>query len=123
MVKESDITKEKKMINLYYSHIGDGYLLDALKNYCNAQGFGIEDVWCVFSNEYEPWEEDYFGETGIAYYFDYPAVEKDEVLILDYTTFYNYLLNACNDYIYRNPNDELEAKKYLNEIGNKFEII
>lgn len=30
--------KEKEMIKLYYSNLGDGYFLEALKNYSSGNG-------------------------------------------------------------------------------------
>lgn len=115
-------SKKEELLKLYYSHIGDGYFLDALNNFSNRQGFGIEDIWCVFANEYEPWEEDYFGETGVAYYFDYPAIDKDEVLTLDKDSFYKYLLDASEDYLTRNLTDEQKVKKHLKIIKRKLHI-
>lgn len=119
MMQES---KKEKLLKLYYSHIGDGYFIDALNNFCNRQGFGIEDIWCVFANEYESWEEDYFGENGVAFYFDYPAVEKDEVLTLDEKSFYKYLLEVSKDYLTRNPTDEQKVKKLLKKIKYNLNI-
>ncbi|PDZ11513.1 ribonuclease toxin immunity protein CdiI [Bacillus pseudomycoides] len=115
-------SKKEELLKRYYSHIGDGYFLDALNNFSNRQGFGIEDIWCVFANEYEPWEEDYFGETGVAYYFDYPAIDKDEVLTLDKDSFYKYLLDASEDYLTRNLTDEQKVKKHLKIIKRKLHI-
>lgn len=48
-----------KYIKYYYEHIGEKNLLKALTNYSDSRGFGIEDIWCCFANEYEEWEEDY----------------------------------------------------------------
>ncbi|MDN4620990.1 hypothetical protein QCD85_22930 [Paenibacillus sp. PsM32] len=55
---------------MYYRHIENGYFLDALKNYAISTGFGLESIGCVFAEELKEWEDDYLGDTGIAYYFD-----------------------------------------------------
>ncbi|WP_034868831.1 hypothetical protein [Clostridium lundense] len=47
-----------KYIKYYYEHIGEKNLLKALTNYFDSRGFGIEDIWCCFANEYEEWEEE-----------------------------------------------------------------
>ncbi|WP_441005643.1 ribonuclease toxin immunity protein CdiI [Paenibacillus sp. PsM32] len=57
-------------MDLYYRHIENGYFLDALKNYAISTGFGLESIGCVFAEELKEWEDDYLGDTGIAYYFD-----------------------------------------------------
>ncbi|MGF7035355.1 hypothetical protein J2T17_006363 [Paenibacillus mucilaginosus] len=36
--------KELELIGLYYSNLGDGYFLDALKNFSNGEGFGIGEI-------------------------------------------------------------------------------
>ncbi|OKP83023.1 hypothetical protein A3842_00695 [Paenibacillus sp. P3E] len=114
---------EKELLDMYYRHLEGKYFLDALKNYCNGNGFGgSESVWCVFAGELDEWEEGYFGDAGVCYFFDYPAVEEDQTLVLDYLTFYQYLNEASKDYLIRNPivTDEVEAR--LMEIKQKFNI-
>ena len=114
---------EKKLIDLYYFSIGDGNFIKALEKYCNGNGFGgSECVWCVFAGELEEWDEGYFGETGVCYFFDYPAVDEDQTIVLDYPTFYYYLKEASTEYLIRHPNakDEIEAR--LEQIKQKFNI-
>jgi len=118
----NDMENTDKHIKYYYEHIGDGYFKKALSNYSESRGFGIEDIWCCFANEFEAWEEDYFGEEGVAYYFDYPAVEKDCIVILSYSEFYKYLTEACEEYIKRNVNEEKEVKVYLKKIKENFKL-
>lgn len=111
-----------KYIKYYYEHIGEKNLLKALTNYSDSRGYGIEDIWCCFANEYEEWEEDYFGESGVAYYFDYPAVEKDCTVILNYSEFYKYLSVECEEYIKRNVDKEKEANEYLEKIKENLKL-
>lgn len=114
---------EKELLEMYYRHLEGKYFLDALENFCNGNGFGGSDcVWCVFAGELEEWDEGYFGETGVCYFFDYPAVEKDQAIVLEYPTFYNYLKDACTDYLIRHPNVKDEVKARLDEIKQKFNI-
>ncbi|AIQ53438.1 ribonuclease toxin immunity protein CdiI [Paenibacillus sp. FSL R7-0331] len=114
--------KELELIDLYYSNLGDGYFLDALKNYSNGEGFGLGGIWCVFAEELQPWEEGYFGEHRVTYYFDYPAVEKDEILVVDNNVFYRYLQEAVDKFLRRNPSCELEVKELLIAIKNKINL-
>lgn len=105
-----------KYIKYYYEHIGEKNLLKALSNYSDSRGFGIEDIWCCFANEYEEWEEDYFGESGVAYYFDYPAVEKDCTIILNYEEFYKYLFETCQEYIKKHEEEQVAIYEYLEKL-------
>lgn len=115
--------KEKELLNMYYRHLEGGYFLDALKNFCEEKGFGgSEHVWCVFANELNEWDEGYFGEIGVCYFFDYPAVEEDQTLVLDYATFYHHLKEASIDYLIHNPNAKVEVEARLKEIKKNLNI-
>ena len=119
----SENMREKDLIELYYANLGQSYFLDAIKNYCNRQGFGIGAIWCLFANELQPWEEGYFGETGVAYFYEHPAVEKDEVLVVDYDDFFYYLQKASKDFIERNPSRENEIFQYLEKIKRTLKLV
>lgn len=108
--------REAELIEFYYSNLSDSYFLDALKSYSNGKGFGIGEIWCVFAEEFEPWEEDYFGERKVSYYFDYPAVAKDEVLIVDESVFYRYLQEASIKFLKRNPAMETVVEEWMEKI-------
>lgn len=98
----TDDIEKKKLVMFYYKIMGDKLLPRILDRLTKGKGFGIENIWCVFAKDFEPWEDDYFGETGIAYYFDYPAVDKDKIVVLDYKTFYKYLEEITLKYLERN---------------------
>lgn len=121
--QSKDDEKKKALVKYYYQAMGDERFLKVLNKYANEQGYGIEHVWCTFANDFEPWEDDYFGETGIAYYFDYPAVEKDEIVILNYETFYRYLKEASIEYLERNSNNKEEVENLLKNIRERYNII
>ncbi|HZG76702.1 MAG TPA: ribonuclease toxin immunity protein CdiI [Paenibacillus sp.] len=112
--------KETELIRMYYTNLGDGYFLDALQNYTEGKGFGLGEIWCVFAGELKPWEEGYFGEDGVAYYFDYPVVEKDEVLVVNNDVFFRYLQQACSAFVERNPIHEAEVNELLVAIKNRY---
>jgi len=116
-------TLEKKLIDLYYFAIGDGNFIKALEKYCNGQGFGNEHIWCLFSGELEEWEEGYFGENGVCYFFDHPVVNEDVTIVLDYPTFYDYLKEASEAYLLQHSDDKDLVESRLNEIKLKFEIV
>jgi hypothetical protein len=116
IIDNEDKSKIKELLNLYYWVIGDERFLSVLDKYSNCEGFGVENIWCCFANEYEEWEEDYFGESGVAYYFDYPAVEKDCTIILNYEEFYKYLVETCEEYIKKHEEEKAVIYEYLDKI-------
>ncbi|MEN1988867.1 ribonuclease toxin immunity protein CdiI [Paenibacillus hubeiensis] len=116
-------THEKEMIDLFYFAIGGGNLLRALEKHSKGQGFGVEHIWCLFAGELEEWEEGYFGENGVCYYFDHPAVTEDEAIVLDYPTFYVYLKEASEAYLSRHSNDKDAIESWLHQIKQRFKIV
>jgi hypothetical protein len=118
----SDDKEKKDLVMYYYEVMGDKRLPKILNRLAKGEGFGIENIWCVFAKDFEPWEDEYFGETGVAYYFDYPAVEKDKVVILDYETFYKYLEEVTLGYLERNIEDKENIINLLKVVKEKFVI-
>lgn len=82
--------------------------MTVLEKYANGEGYGIEHVWCVFADDYEEREADYFGVEGIAIYFNYSAVEEEEEVVLKYEALYSYLKEIADSYLERHSENELE---------------
>lgn len=122
MESETIEDKNKELVNYFFQIMGDERFLTVLEKYANGEGYGIEHVWCVFADDYEEWEEDYFGNEGIAFYFDYPAVEEDEEVVLDYGTLYIYLREIADSYLVRHPENELEIGDYMKKIKERYKI-
>ena len=78
---------------------------------------------CTFAHEYHPGEEGYFGESGVCFSLQPPMAEIEENAIVDYDTFFKYLIEASEDYLTRNPNDTVQVEACLDVIKNKFMII
>ena len=72
-----------KHIKYYYEHIGDGYFKKALSNYSESRGFGIEDIWCCFANEFEAWETNAFD--GVFFVSNQYIVLKSDAVIVQQT--------------------------------------
>lgn len=122
IINNNDKSKIKELLNLYYWVIGDDRFISILEKYSEGEGFGIEDIWCCFANEYEEWEEDYFGESGVAYYFDYPAVKEDCTIILSNKEFYKYLTEKCEEYVEKYEDKKDIVFNYLNKIKIKLNL-
>ncbi|MFM9278476.1 ribonuclease toxin immunity protein CdiI [Paenibacillus jiagnxiensis] len=117
---EYSFEKNKKLIlDYYYKVLGDARFLTILESYSKGEGYGVEAVWCVFAHEFKPWEEDYFGDTGVIYYFEYPIVPEEESVILDNNAFIKYLKEASVDYLTRYPDQHPIVEDYISKIENK----
>ncbi|MEG1285267.1 MAG: ribonuclease toxin immunity protein CdiI [Romboutsia sp.] len=116
----NNILDKKKLLEYYYNYkkfTKGEHLLKTLERHSNFQGDAIsQEVRCCFATEFYDWEEDYFGESGVAYYFDYPAVEKDCIVILTYEEFYKYLSDVCKKYVENNEEQKVVIYEYLNKI-------
>ncbi|WP_240342967.1 ribonuclease toxin immunity protein CdiI [Paenibacillus sp. ALJ109b] len=115
-----DNEKNRKMILSYYKVLGDDRFLTILDSYSKAEGYGVEAVWCVFAHEFKSWEEDYFGDTGVIYFFDYPIVPEEESVILDNEVFIKYLKEASAEYLTRHPNQLATVEDYIIRIEKEF---
>lgn len=84
-----EFSEKVELMRLYYKIIGDGKFMEAIENFKNKQGFGIDPVCCIFANEYQPGEEGYFGETGVNFSIQPPMAEVEENAIVDENVFFN----------------------------------
>ena len=87
-------------------------VIDVLKGYCNLKGNAINDYMsCHFANEFLENDEEYFGEKGVAFYLDYPAVDEDCIVILTYEEFFEVVKQSYENYIRSNQNckDEIQS--------------
>ena len=114
--------EQRELIKVYYRVMGDGRFLTILEHISKEIGYGDEYARFVFANNWEEWEEDYFGEEGVCYYIDAPAVEEDVEFVLDYETFYHYLVEDSEDYLEKYPNNRVRVEEILGEIRKRFNI-
>lgn len=86
-------------------------VVDVLKGYCRLKGNAINDYMsCHFATEFSNKDdEEYFGESGVVFYLDYPAVDNDCAIVLSYDEFLEVVKCRCKEYISVNPekNDEI----------------
>lgn len=117
------IEEKRKLMDLYYWYIGEGYFLDALNRFKNEDGFGIENIRCLFQNDYEPWEEEYFEGRYVAFIAEHPAVSEDIIAMVDYETFYEHLRGTCEKYIRNNKSEGNKVKTLLLQVQNRLIIV
>lgn len=111
-----EFSEKVELMRLYYKIIGDGKFMEAIENFKNKQGFGIDPVCCIFANEYQPGEEGYFGETGVNFSIQPPMAEGEENAIVDENIFFRYLTEAGEEYLTRQPQDQSEIAASLKEL-------
>lgn len=110
------------LIEFYYDYIKESYFVDALYKFAQKEGFGLEYVWCVFSDYYEPWEDEYFGDTGVAFYFEPPAVAEEKEIFLTNDEFYFALEKRAQNYILKNNDSAEEINALLLKVKELMEL-
>ena len=113
LISSQEECKINELLDLYYRSIGDSRFLYVLQQYSNCKGYGSPYCWCCFANQVEEWDEDYFGENKVAYYFDPPAVDEDYTIIFSNEEFYKYLSIKCENYIDKFPDKKEDVLMYL----------
>lgn len=91
--------------------------VDALRNFCEFRGYAINDYMrCYFATEFTHNEEDYFGENGVAFYLDSPAVPEDCIMILTYENFEKVVRESYEEYIKGNQDEKNEMTVLLDSL-------
>lgn len=125
MLLPQQITDKKikqESMKRFFWFIGDGYFLDALHAYKKGEGFGIERIACLFHNEFQTWEEMYFGDSGIMYIEEQDPFEDSLVFVMNYQEFYEYLQQTCIEYMIKFPHKKIEVENCLSEYKKNFDI-
>lgn len=116
----------EKLINEFYNILFEwrrGTVIDVLKNYIELKGNAVnEEMRCYFSSEFPKDDEEYFGDTGIAFYFDPPAVHDDCVVVLSNEQFVQIVREKYKDFIQKNKSKEDEICFLLEKLKKKLLI-
>ena len=96
-------------------------VVDVLKGYCKLKGNAINDYMsCHFATEFSNKnDEEYFGENGVVFYLDYPAVDKDCAIVLSYDEFLEVVKCRYKEYISVNPEKKDEIIQLLDILEQK----
>ncbi|MEI2401547.1 ribonuclease toxin immunity protein CdiI [Niallia taxi] len=122
VVELGDSGNRRELIKVFYHVMGDGRFLTILEYISKEIGYGDEYARFVFANNWEEWEEDYFGKEGVCYYIDAPAVGEDVEFVLDYNTFYQYLEEDTAEYLEKYPYYRARVEELLAKIRERFNI-
>ena len=99
-------------------------ILDILDGYINFEGNALnEELFIYFSTEIYEKDEEYFGEDKVAFYFCYPFLEEDCIVLLDYKQFYNSLTSIFEVYMEDFSKDDIKKiNEKLNILKEKLKL-
>lgn len=96
----------------------------SLREFCEYKGFAANEYMsCHFAKEFlDKKDEEYFGEEGVVFYLDYPAVPKDVVVVLTNEEFYQVVKENYDDYVMKNQEEQEQVGKLLNKLKTNLEV-
>ena len=67
-------------------------------------------------------DEEYFGDSGVMFYYDYPAEEEDTAIFLTNEEFFGVLQEKSEEYLQKHAEDRQEVAELLKEIRKKLNV-
>lgn len=108
---------ELTAMELYFLYLDEDKFVDALEDFSNSIGYGISEfICCTFPSEYESSEEGYFGDKGVKFEVEPPAVDETKYEIVSNTDFIDFLDMLADHYFGLYPLEESKVKLLLNQI-------
>lgn len=120
VVKERNEIDE--LLKIYFGCMAGSYFIETLKAFIKYDGYGREYVCCSFHTTYEPWEEGYFGDSGVKISIDYPAYDKDVIAVISYEEFFRFLVSESHKFISEFSEKRNDVSRYLAEIKKRFNL-
>ena len=102
----------------------DKKAIDILKKYCELKGNAINDFMsCHFATEFpNKNDEEYFGDKGVVFYLDYPAVDENCAIILTYDEFLEVVKTKYQGYTQGNPEKRNEILFLLETLEKRIKL-
>ena len=104
------------VVHMYFAHMQGRYFIEMLKSFSQGRGYGMESTCCIFSFEYQPSDEEYFGDNGVQISRTFP---NEEFVILTYEEFFKRLSEVGCAFVDKHPERKQEVEEYLVTIGNR----
>ena len=114
----------KRIVYLYfYLAVERGsWFLYGLQQHGHTGGLASDDfLRCIFPKYYDPDEEEYFGETGVLFEADEPAVLEASMVWLSNDEYLAELEKWSKKYREKNPKDSECVETLLADIRENFE--
>ncbi|MBA4601225.1 hypothetical protein H2C83_02560 [Thermoactinomyces sp. AMNI-1] len=109
-------------IDIYFSIVGDYQFINALNEFNNRTGFGIEDFLILFYQDFDEWEKYRCKENEVALLMYYPEPDQDRIAYLDFQQFYPYLYQYGQKFIRKHPEKKEEVIRLLKEIKESWGV-
>lgn len=120
-------TGNEKAIKAFFQQLfvcREKKVIVSLREFCEYKGFAANEYMsCHFAKEFpDPRDEEYFGEEGVVFYLDYPAVSEDVVVVLTNEEFYQIVKESYTKYLIKHQGEQEQILKLLRELKRKLEI-
>lgn len=113
----------RELVDKYFYYLfmeEPGQVMEALRGHCRLEGFVVDDlVSCEFSAEYiidGIYDDFYFGEDLVGFYFDPPYVKKSCMVVVDYAEFYKIVKKEYTSYAKKYKYFEPEIMELLEQL-------
>jgi hypothetical protein len=122
-IKKIESFNEKSVfVEQYFRSIGDSLFIKSLDEFTKKNGFGREPFCNIFHSEYQSWEEEYFGDTGVKFVAYYPTLSVEEQAILSNSEFYELVSKAAERYVQQYPYNKALVSERLEKIKKILEL-
>ena len=115
--------ENKSTIDCFFANFkfySSDHLIEILKKFCNFQGAYLDDYeHCSFASEIDEYDEDYFGDTGVGFFFYTPGYEDDMLIVLNYQEFYNEVEKTYKELLDNKPEIKGEVNELLESLHEK----
>ncbi|GFN33146.1 hypothetical protein PCURB6_34060 [Paenibacillus curdlanolyticus] len=109
--------EELTAMELYFLYLDEDKFVKALEGFSNLTGYGVSEfIGCAFPSEYESWEEGYFGDTGVKFEVEPPAVDETKYEIVPNENFFDLLEEMAHQYVVAVPLEKSKVEFLLNKI-------
>lgn len=116
-----DFNEKKDLVYYFLKRMFDkrkDEILNILDGYINFEGNALnQELFIYFSTEIYEKDEEYFGPDKVAFYFCYPFLKEDCIVLLDYKQFYDSLVCIFKVYMEDFLEDEIK------QINEKLDIL
>lgn len=122
-----DFNEKKDLVYYFLKRMFDkrkDEILNILDGYINFEGNALnQELFIYFSTEIYEKDEEYFGPDKVAFYFCYPFLKEDCIVLLDYKQFYYSLVCIFKVYMEDFLEDEIkQINEKLNILKEKLKL-
>lgn len=122
-----DFNEKKDLVYYFLKRMFDkrkDEILNILDGYINFEGNALnQELFIYFSTEIYEKDEEYFGPDKVAFYFCYPFLKEDCIVLVDYKQFYDSLVCIFKVFMEDFLEDEIkQINEKLNILKEKLKL-